>query len=110
MDHRDILQGTQADMRHQRRVRTFRFVGCNENAVKWQVWIALLAHLLLRFLSFTTKWKPKFSRLAGVVRSAVMLKRDLYSLLALQGTAQPAKNRIPLALPFAIQLLLPLRV
>ena len=86
------------------------FVGYNENAVKWQVWIALLAHLLLRFLSFAAKWKPPFSRLAGVVRAAVMLKRDLFALLALYGTAQPAKKRIPLAIPFAVQLLLPLRV
>ncbi len=37
------------------------FVGYNEKAVKWQVWIGLLAHLLLRFLKHVSKWGLSFS-------------------------------------------------
>ena len=28
------------------------FLGCNENAVRWQIWTALLAYLLLRFIAW----------------------------------------------------------
>jgi len=33
-----------------------RFPGHNANAVRWQVWMALLVYLLLRYLSYLSKW------------------------------------------------------
>ena len=63
------------------------FVGYNEKAVKWQVWIGLLAHLLLRFLKHVSKWGLSFSRLAGTIRSAVWMKIDLLDTLRKYGTA-----------------------
>ena len=63
------------------------FVGYNEKAVKWQVWIGLLAHLLLRFLKHVSKWGLSFSRLAGTVRSALWMKIDLPGTLRIYGTA-----------------------
>ena len=63
------------------------FVGYNEKAVKWQVWIGLLAHLLLRFLKHVSKWGLSFSRLAGTIRSAVWMKNDLLDTLRKYGTA-----------------------
>ena len=36
------------------------FVGCNVNAVKWQVWTGLLAHLLIRFQKHISKWSRAF--------------------------------------------------
>ena len=63
------------------------FVGYNEKAVKWQVWIGLLAHLLLRFQKHVSKWGASFSRLAGILRSAIWMKTDLREILELYGTA-----------------------
>jgi len=37
------------------------FVGYNDKAVKWQVWIGLLAHLLLRFLKHISNGKSAVS-------------------------------------------------
>lgn len=63
------------------------FVGQSANAVKWQVWTALLVHLLLRFQAWQSRWAHSFTRLITYVRSALWLERDLYSLLIGCGTA-----------------------
>ena len=63
------------------------FVGTNEKAIKWQVWIGLLTHLLLRFLRYVSRWGHSFSRCVGIVRSALWVKTDLIELLACYGTA-----------------------
>jgi len=63
------------------------FVGYNENAVKWQLWIGLLAHLLLRFQAHVSTWGLSFSRLAGVVRCALWVRRNIDELLRIYGMA-----------------------
>ncbi|HPS09698.1 MAG TPA: transposase, partial [Kiritimatiellia bacterium] len=68
------------------------FVGYNENAVRWQVWTGLLVHLLLRFMRHAAGWELSFSRLAGVVRAAVWVKRDLAAILKTYGTAPRPKR------------------
>ena len=45
------------------------FLGYNENAVRWQVWTALLAYLLLRFVAWYNKWKHQLSRLFTLLRA-----------------------------------------
>lgn len=70
------------------------FVGYNEKAVKWQVWIGLLAHLLLRFLKHVAKWTLSFSRLVGTVRAAVWMKIDLLGALRLYGIAGGPKRLV----------------
>ena len=62
-------------------------MGYNEKAVKWQVWIGLLAHLLLRFQAHVSKWGLSFSRLAGVVRCALWVRRSIDELLEFCGMA-----------------------
>ena len=47
------------------------FLGYNENAVRWQVWTALLAYLLLRFIAWHNKWKRQFSRLFPLLRAVL---------------------------------------
>lgn len=64
------------------------FIGYSENAVKWQVWAGLIAHLLLRYVRHLAKWKHSFSRLSGVIRGSLWLKKRLLSLLELYGTAE----------------------
>jgi hypothetical protein len=62
-------------------VQLVDFLGHSENAVKWQVWTALLVHLLLRLLAWQSRWSHSFSRLVTFVRAALWLPRALGELL-----------------------------
>lgn len=64
------------------------FLGHNANAVRWQVWMALLTYVLLRYLSYLTKWAHSFTRLFTLLRAAQWEKLDLIRLLAGYGTAK----------------------
>jgi len=63
------------------------FLGNSANAVKWQVWIALLVHLLLRWHAWQSRWNHSFTRLFTFVRAALWLRKDLLELLRRCGTA-----------------------
>jgi hypothetical protein len=63
------------------------FLGHNANAVKWQIWIALLVFVLLRFQAWCADWAHSFSRLFTLLRTALWLPRDVGRLLR-HGTAQ----------------------
>jgi len=63
------------------------FLGHNANAVRWQVWTALLTYVLLRYLSYLSKWAHSFTRLFTILRAALWEKYDLLKLLACYGTA-----------------------
>lgn len=63
------------------------FLGHNANAVRWQVWTALLTYVLLRYLSHLSKWAHSFTRLFTILRAALWRKFDLLDLLARYGTA-----------------------
>jgi len=64
------------------------FLGHNANAVRWQVWIALLVYVLLRYLSCVSKWAHSFTRLFTIVRAVLWSKLDLWGLLDCYGTAK----------------------
>jgi hypothetical protein len=64
------------------------FLGTSANAVRWQVWTALLTYLLLRYVSFLSDWSHSFSRLFTLIRTCLWKKWDLLSLLKLYGTAE----------------------
>ena len=63
------------------------FLGTTANAVRWQVWTALLVYLLLRYLAFLSDWSHSFSRLFTLIRAALWKKWDVLSLLRCYGTA-----------------------
>lgn len=63
------------------------FLGHNANAVRWQVWTALLAYVLLRYLAYLSNWAHSFTRLFTVLRATLWGKFDLFKLLACYGTA-----------------------
>jgi len=63
------------------------FLGTSANAVRWQVWTALLVYLLLRYLAFLSNWAHSFNRLFAIVRTCLWRKWDLLKLLAHYGTA-----------------------
>lgn len=64
------------------------FLGHNANAVRWWVWMALLTYVLLRYLSYLSRWAHSFTRLFTLLRAAQWEKPDLLKLLAAYGTAQ----------------------
>src|SRR5213083_2997027 len=64
------------------------FLGHNANAVRWQVWIALLIYVLLRYLSYVSKWAHSFTRLFTILRAVLWSKLDLLGLLGCYGTAK----------------------
>lgn len=70
------------------------FLGHSANAVRWQVWSALLAYLLLRFLAWWSKWGHSFARLVTLLRSALWQQWDLYDLLARSYGTAPGHYRL----------------
>jgi len=65
------------------------FLGNSANAVHWQIWIALLLYVLLRYLAFLSSWQQSFTRLWALCRSGLWRKIDLLELLRSYGTAAP---------------------
>lgn len=63
------------------------FLGNSANAVKWQLWTALLLMLLLRFMAHLSQWSHSFVRLFTLTRSALWIRMDLLGLLKSYGTA-----------------------
>ena len=57
------------------------FVGTSENAVRTQIWTAMIALLLLRWLHFLSTAGLSFSNLAGVLRLILFSYRDLHTWL-----------------------------
>jgi hypothetical protein len=64
------------------------FLGHNANAVRWQIWLALLVYVLLRYLSHVSKWAHSFTRLFTILRAVMWAKLDLLGLLDCYGTAK----------------------
>ena len=63
------------------------FLGHSANAVQWQVWVALLVYVLLRFLAWQHHWAHSFSRLLTMLRSGLWMRRTIADLLRRCGTA-----------------------
>ena len=63
------------------------FVGYSANAIRWQIWTALLVYVLLRFAAHLSNWGHSFTRLFTVVRAAMWERLDLLGLLRSYGTA-----------------------
>lgn len=72
------------------------FLGHNANAVRWQVWTALLVYVLLRYLSYLSKWSHSFTRLFTILRAVLWEKLDLFGLLDCYGTAKGSFRNLAL--------------
>jgi hypothetical protein len=57
------------------------FVGTSENAVKTQIWVALIAILLLKYLQLRSSWGWSLSNLAAMLRFNLLTYRDLWAWL-----------------------------
>jgi len=63
------------------------FLGNNANAVRWQVWTALLMYVLLRFEAFLSGWDKSFTRCFTLLRGVLWDKFNVLELLGFYGTA-----------------------
>lgn len=63
------------------------FLGHSEQAIRWQIWTALLTYVLLRFVAFRSRWTRSFARLFTVLRSVLWDRLNMYSVLEFCGTA-----------------------
>ena len=63
------------------------FLGHNENAVRWQIWTALLVYILLRYIAHAGQWMHSFSRLFTMLRGVLWECLDLFPLVRGYGTA-----------------------
>jgi hypothetical protein len=72
------------------------FLGNTENAVRWQIWTAMLTYVILRFIKDSSKWTGTFARLVTCIRAALWLRKDLYVLLneCLQPRTKPKPQEV----------------
>ena len=71
------------------------FVGTSANAVKTQVWTALIAMLVLKYLQLKSKFCWSLSNLAALLRQQLFFYRDLYVWLDDPFQAPPALVGLP---------------
>lgn len=68
------------------------FVGTSLNAIRWQIWTALLVYLLVRFQSWQSKRGHSFARLFCLVRAVLLERLHLAKILEAHGTASGRKT------------------
>jgi hypothetical protein len=73
------------------------FVGTSENAVNVQIWTALIAMLLLKFMQMKATWRWSLSNLAALLRLNLLTYRDLWVWLN-------APFETPISEPVGVQL------
>ncbi len=59
------------------------FLGTSENAIKWQIWTALPAYQLLRFIGWLNEWKESFRRLYSLIKGLLWSRRTISEILKL---------------------------
>ena len=69
------------------------FLGTSENAIKWQIWTALLAYLLLRLVGWIAEWKQSFRRLYTLIKGMLWSRRNVSELLKV--VCLPVENKPP---------------
>ena len=65
------------------------FVGTSANALKLQIWTALIAMLLLRYLQLKSRWKWSLSNLVALLRMNLFVHRDLWAWIDNPFTSPP---------------------
>jgi IS4 transposase len=80
------------------------FVGTSENAVETQIWTALIAMLLVKYLQLRSRFAWSLSNLVALLRQQLFVYRDLMGWLNDPFQAPPALAGVhdgQLALEFA---------
>lgn len=76
------------------RIKTF--VGTSANAVHIQIWTALIAMLVLRYLQMKSQTGWSLSNLLALLRFNLFAYRDLWAWLAEPGSPPPSTQQLPL--------------
>jgi hypothetical protein len=71
------------------------FLGTTANAVKTQVWTALISMLILRFMQLKSRWGWSLSNLVALLRMNLFTHRDLWSWLDNPFTTPPDPGADP---------------
>ena len=77
------------------------FLGTSANAVKTQVWTALIAILVLKYLQMKSSFGWSLSNLAALVRQQLFIFRDLWAWLNDPWEGPPAARQLCEQLPMA---------
>jgi hypothetical protein len=70
------------------------FLGHSENAMRWQVWMALLTYLLLRYIGHLGRWAGSFRRLFTLLRGVLFSQLEIFSVLQSCGTARGSPRMV----------------
>jgi len=62
------------------------FLGHSKNAIRWQLWAAMLLYVLLRYIAFQSRWHHSFTRLFTLVRGVLWDRFGLFELATFYGT------------------------
>lgn len=73
------------------------FVGTSANAVKTQIWTALISMLLLRYLQLSSRFGWSLANLVALLRKNLFTHRDLMAWLDQPFTAPPDPQGNPQA-------------
>ena len=79
------------------------FIGTSENALRIQIWTALIAMLLLKWMHHLSKANWSFSNLASMLRLSLFTYRDLMEWLHHPFSTDPIvplPEQLPLILPY----------
>jgi hypothetical protein len=79
-------------------IRTF--VGTSENAVKTQIWISLIAILMLKYLQLRSTYAWSLSNLAAMVRFNMLVYREFWKWLNQPFAELEVAHPLQLKLPF----------
>ena len=78
------------------------FLGTSANAVKTQIWTALIAMLILKFLQMKSSFGWSLSNLAALVRQQLFIFRDLWAWLNNPMEGPPAARQLGEQLPMPL--------
>lgn len=82
-------------------LRVKSFVGASANAVPTQIWTALIALLLLKYLHLRARFGWSLSNLAALLRQQLFVYRDLWLLIDQPFQPPPLLNAVPEQIPIS---------
>lgn len=78
------------------------FLGTSANAVKTQIWTALIAILILKYLQLKSTFGWSLSNLAALLRQQLFIFRDLWAWLNAPWEGPPAARQLGEQLPIPV--------
>lgn len=73
---------------HKQTLKLCDFVSYSANGIRWQLWMALLVHLIMRYLAWVSQWGHSFVRLFALLRGVIWRNIDIMALLDRYGTGK----------------------